>query len=122
MDKDGEHYATGPSEFLYLIENSEAVFTDSFHSCVFSIIFNKPFLSTDEYLTERGNELKSYQKIWDTIHRGSMPKLIDRSINWEWFYRDYIKTYLERDVRQIINIRDLNNFKNFMAVLPIRKT
>ncbi len=87
---------------------------------IYNVEFNKPFLSTDEYLTERGNELKSYQKIWDTIHRGSMPKLIDRSINWEWFYRDYIKTYLERDVRQIINIRDLNNFKNFMAVVASR--
>lgn len=37
-------YATGPSEFLYLIKNSFLVITDSFHSCVFSIIFNRPFL------------------------------------------------------------------------------
>ena len=37
-------YATGPSEFLYLIKNEFLVITDSFHSCVFSIIFNRPFL------------------------------------------------------------------------------
>lgn len=37
-------YATGPSEFLYLIKNSFLVITDSFHSCVFSILFNRPFL------------------------------------------------------------------------------
>lgn len=34
----------GPSEFLYLIKNAKAVFTDSFHACVFSFIFEKPFL------------------------------------------------------------------------------
>lgn len=40
-------YKTGPSEFLYLIKNAFLVITDSFHSCVFSIIFNRPFLIFD---------------------------------------------------------------------------
>ncbi|MGN1139132.1 MAG: polysaccharide pyruvyl transferase family protein [Ruminococcus sp.] len=34
----------GPVEFLSLINNAEAVFTDSFHGTVFSIIFNKNFV------------------------------------------------------------------------------
>ena len=34
----------GPSEFLSLLYNSEAVFTDSFHGSVFSILFHKPFI------------------------------------------------------------------------------
>ncbi len=34
----------GPLEFLYLIANSEFVFTDSFHGTAFSIIFEKDFL------------------------------------------------------------------------------
>ncbi|WP_026659655.1 polysaccharide pyruvyl transferase family protein [Butyrivibrio sp. AC2005] len=36
-------YATGPAEFLYLIHHAEMIFTDSFHSCVFSIQFKRPF-------------------------------------------------------------------------------
>ena len=43
LDKES-FYATGPSEFIYLIKNSFLVLTDSFHSCVFSIIFDRPFL------------------------------------------------------------------------------
>lgn len=46
LDKDS-FYATGPSEFLYLIKNAFLVLTDSFHSCVFSILFNRPFLIFD---------------------------------------------------------------------------
>ena len=38
------HYVYGPSEFIYLIAHSELVVTDSFHACVFSILFNKPFI------------------------------------------------------------------------------
>lgn len=34
----------GPAEFLYLEKNANLICTDSFHSSVFSIIFNKPFV------------------------------------------------------------------------------
>lgn len=34
----------GPAEFVSLLYNSEAVFTDSFHGTVFSILFHKPFI------------------------------------------------------------------------------
>lgn len=37
----------GPAEFLYLVNNSEFVLTDSFHGTVFSIIMNKPFFVFD---------------------------------------------------------------------------
>lgn len=33
----------GPGEFLYLIHNADEVATDSFHACVFSVIFGVPF-------------------------------------------------------------------------------
>ena len=36
-------YVSGPAEFLYLISKASLVCTDSFHACVFSILFNKPF-------------------------------------------------------------------------------
>ena len=38
-----DEYYTDPSEFLWLIEHCELVMTDSFHGCVFSTIFRKPF-------------------------------------------------------------------------------
>lgn len=41
----GDDRAIGPSEFISLIENSELVFTDSFHGTVFSILFHRPFFT-----------------------------------------------------------------------------
>ncbi|MEA5093493.1 MAG: polysaccharide pyruvyl transferase family protein [Sedimentibacter saalensis] len=35
-----------PEQFVYLIKNAGCVMTDSFHGLVFSVIFNKPFLTT----------------------------------------------------------------------------
>lgn len=47
----------GPAEFLWLLYHSEAVFTDSFHGTVFSILFHKPFV-----VFERPDE-KGYGKM-----------------------------------------------------------
>ena len=45
MDKNNpELYISGPSEFLFLIKHAAVVQTDSFHACVFSFLFGKPFL------------------------------------------------------------------------------
>ena len=47
LDKNSKYYECGPSEFLYLIDNAELICTDSFHSCVFSILFDKSFVVFD---------------------------------------------------------------------------
>ena len=47
LDKNSEYYKCGPSEFLYLEENAELICTDSFHSCVFAILFDRPFIIFD---------------------------------------------------------------------------
>lgn len=46
MDKNNfDVYTSRVEEFLYLIHHAKLVVTDSFHACVFSIIFNTPFIA-----------------------------------------------------------------------------
>lgn len=46
----------GPREFLGLIQNAEMVITDSFHACVFSMVFQTPFVVFErEKASEKGN-------------------------------------------------------------------
>lgn len=47
LDKNCEYYSSGPSEFLYLEKNAFLICTDSFHSCVFAFIFDRPFIVFD---------------------------------------------------------------------------
>lgn len=37
-------FSNNPGQFLDLLDDSELIITDSFHGCVFSIIYNKPFV------------------------------------------------------------------------------
>ncbi|MEG0408347.1 MAG: polysaccharide pyruvyl transferase family protein [Bacilli bacterium] len=44
LDINDIFYECGPSEFLYLEKNAFLICTDSFHSSVFAILFNRPFI------------------------------------------------------------------------------
>ena len=55
----------------------------------------------------------SYEQL---IFTGMYPGIYDRSIDPEFFYPSYISTYIERDVRQIKNIENLNSFTNFLRL------
>ena len=50
------------------------------------------------------------------ILHGMYPRLYKSHINPTKFYKDYIQTYIERDVRQIINIKDLHQFQQFLKL------
>lgn len=44
MDVNSKYYLSGPEMFLTLIDNAELVFTDSYHTTIFSILFHTPFV------------------------------------------------------------------------------
>jgi predicted AAA+ superfamily ATPase len=50
------------------------------------------------------------------INKGSYPPIYDQHIDPGLWYPNYIRTYIERDVRQIKNITDLNAFERFLRL------
>lgn len=45
--KQDKYYSVSPTEFVYLLQHAEAVFTDSFHAAAFSVNLNRPFYVFD---------------------------------------------------------------------------
>jgi predicted AAA+ superfamily ATPase len=45
--------------------------------------------------------------------KGWYPRIFDQEIDHVEFYRSYFETYIQRDVRDIIQIRNLNDFRRF---------
>lgn len=52
--------------------------------------------------------------------RGFMPELYRTRKNPTDYYRNYLRTYLERDVRRLVNVKDLIQFERFVALLAGR--
>lgn len=50
------------------------------------------------------------------IYHGMYPRIYKDNINPTKFYRDYVQTYVERDVRRMINIKDLSLFQQFLKL------
>ena len=84
--------------------------------------FNEPFLPTKEYLNsrEKGKMNISVDKIWEIIHKGSMPALYEENGNPELYYSMYVSTYIERDVRNLTQVGDTLSFLKFMTALASR--
>lgn len=83
----------------------------------YGIECDTPFLPTEEYFAERKGRLAniSYDGVWQRIHRGSMPELHDNpDFNWQMFYGAYVRTYIDRDVRELSEIGDTVKFTKFM--------
>jgi hypothetical protein len=65
------------------------------------------------------SELKDsvdFQNPEDCIFRGFYPRLYDKNIYPPDFYPSYISTYIERDVRILKNIENLNTFSHFIGL------
>lgn len=86
---------------------------------IYGIRFNKHFIPTEEYLSEREKELKPYTDIWIIIHKGSYPELYDVDRDWQDYYSSYVATYLERDINELISTDSLT-FTKFLTAVAAR--
>ena len=82
--------------------------------------FSAPFLPTLEYVGKRSETATVPADLWTRIHRGGYPELQDPEVDWNIFFSSYVKTYLERDVRQLTAVQSLNDFRRFMVAVAAR--
>lgn len=81
-----------------------------------------PFLPTPELLKSRKkakplNAAQAYHIIW----RGSYPDVVTQDgKNWERFYGSYVSTYIQRDVREYLDVHDTATFHKFMQIAAAR--
>jgi predicted AAA+ superfamily ATPase len=64
-------------------------------------------LKNNDLLSERVNEI---------IFNGFYPRLYDQHFEPRELYPSYIHSYIERDIRQIINVEDLRIFQKFISL------
>ena len=54
------------------------------------------------------------------LQKGSYPAIYDRDISSKVFYSNYIQTYVERDLSELIHLKDLKRFRNFISLCAAR--
>lgn len=80
---------------------------------------SEPYTTAPERLMKRLGSARErgLNEIYARIFKGSMPALYaGGEMDWETYYRSYIDTYLQRDIRDLSQVADEMQFYNFMTV------
>lgn len=94
---------------LYSLSNSEINISD-----------RKLFLPKLEELKKR--VIKEYEssEIFNRIYNGGMPSIVTGTVERNNYFSSYINTYIERDVKQLLNVGKTIEFYNFMQYIAVR--
>jgi len=108
---DEQHYPgrfilSGSQNFLLLEQISQSL---AGRTAIFDLL---P-LSYEELITHTKHGSCT---LWDLLYQGLYPRPHHENLNTHMWYESYIRTYLERDVRKLLNIQNLNTFRTFMKL------
>ena len=66
------------------------------------------------------NIYKDSKEIFERIFNGGMPSVVTNSIDRNSYFSSYINTYIERDIKQLLNVGKTIEFYNFMQYIAVR--
>lgn len=81
---------------------------------------SQPFSTDPQKLLSALNrrQPRDLNSIYQRIFKGSMPEIYANDfIDWETYYRSYVDTYLQRDIRDLAQVGDSMQFYNFMIAV-----
>ena len=129
-DKKGQYWLTGSQQF-HMMKNV----TESLAGRVAIIdlkglslkeidnIEQVPFLPTSDYVESVRKNFKFHDltDIYEKIWRGSYPEVnTNTDTDWETFYKSYLRTYIERDIKDLNAVKNEMDFIKFLKVLAAR--
>lgn len=79
---------------------------------------SEPFIPIPEKLMSRINEVQrmDLQQTYERIFKGSMPALYAQDMDLENYYKSYVNTYLQRDIRDLTQVADEMSFCRFLTL------
>ncbi len=118
-DRPGQYVLTGSQNFLLMekVSQSLAGRCGVLHLLPFSRFELEsqpaPDLTSPAHLFEN---TQTRLACWQTLRTGFYPRIHDRHIPAELWLADYLRTYIERDVRMLVNVGDLETFERFLKL------
>ena len=71
-------------------------------------------------IAELNDEGIEYENFQDYIHKGFLPRIYDQNQRPSVAYSNYYRTYIERDLRQMLNLKNQGLFEKFIHLLAGR--
>lgn len=129
-DKKGQYWLTGSQQF-HMMKNV----TESLAGRVAIVdlkglslkeldgLEQAPFIPTADNIESMRKSSKYHDltDIYERIWRGSYPEVnTNTDTDWETFYKSYLRTYIERDIKDLNAVKNEMDFIKFLKVLAAR--
>jgi predicted AAA+ superfamily ATPase len=128
--KKGDFWLTGSQAFHMMKNVSESlagrvgiVNLSGLSSSEIDGLQSEPFTTSPERLMSRISTARKIglNEIYERIFRGTFPALYsEEAPELSEFYRSYINTYLQRDIKDLSQVADETSFHNFMIIVAAR--
>ena len=123
--RNGQYYLTGSQMFTMMNNVSESlagrVGILSMYSMSRSEIEGRDSVPFNPSAIKSFTSDDTISEIFEKILRGGMPQIIsDPGLSYEDYYGSYMQTYIERDIRDLINIQNEGKFTKFISCVAAR--
>ena len=121
-------WLTGSQQFKVMKDVSESLAGRvgvlnlySLSNCEINNYDSTLFIPKIEELKKKENIVHCNSKeIFERIYNGGMPSIATGAIERNNYFSSYINTYIERDVKQLLNVGKTIEFYNFMQYIAVR--
>jgi uncharacterized protein len=125
--KPAQYVLTGSSQFLLVEKISQSlagrIVTFKLFPFTYSELKNLPAAKKPEMVFQSyfPNRRKvSQESLYKLLLTGFYPRIYDKHLDSEKWYENYVFTYVERDVRSLLNVRNIRIFENFLLLCASR--
>ena len=86
--------------------------------------FSENFIPSKDFIIKRNFHFKqndfSIKKTWQLIYTGGYPEVVKGNVQSKDFYANYLKTYIERDIRKLAQVANELQFLQFISIVASR--
>lgn len=119
-----QYILTGSQQFLLMESLTQSLSGRVITFMLFPFSYNELHSIPDDNDLEEIFSLKKKvqikkpaREIEDILFTGMYPRIHDRNLSPRKWLENYVITYIERDIRQLINVSNLRTFENFMKMI-----
>lgn len=76
--------------------------------------------NVDELKKKEVATMLDTKQIFERIYSGGMPSVVTEKVDRNDYFSSYVTTYIERDVRQLLNVGRTIEFYNFLQYIAVR--
>jgi len=121
--KPGKYILTGSQNFILMQNVSQTL---AGRTALFTLL---PFSLTElngskplngEHLHLKAANPSPRKSLWQTVWTGCYPRIHDQKLDPQSWLSDYHRTYVERDLRDVLKVMDLDGFERFVRLAAAR--